>query len=139
MKALQEQGYRIGDLCAAFGVSRSGYHRGRTAEPCARARKDALRAAQLRELHRQSRGTYGRPRLTAALRQGGQRGAGKRGARLMRRAGLRGVRRGRFRPQTTDSQHENGVAPHRLREPAPPAAPDQVWVVGMTYLPTAEG
>ena len=120
MKALQEQGYRIGDLCAAFGVSRSGYHRGRTAEPCARARKDAQLAAQLRELHRQSRGTYGRPRLTQALRQ-------------------RGVRRGRFRPQTTDSQHENGVAPHRLREPAPPAAPDQVWVVGMTYLPTAEG
>ena len=83
MKALQEQGYRIGDLCAAFGVSRSGYHRGRTAEPCARAGKDAELAGQLRELHRQSRGTYGRPRLTAALRPRGQRCSAKRVARLM--------------------------------------------------------
>ena len=139
MKALQEQGYRIGDLCAAFGVSRSGYHRWRTAAPCARACKDARLTEELRELHRQSRGTYGRPRLTQALRQRGVRCAAKRVARLMRSADLRGVRRGRFRPQTTDSRHENGVAPNRLREQAPPAAPDQVWVADMTYLPTAEG
>ena len=139
MKALQEQGYRIGDLCAAFGVSRSGYHRWRTAAPSARAGKDAQLTAELRELHRQSRGTYGRPRLTQALRQRGQRCAAKRVARLMRSAGLRGVRRGRFRPQTTDSRHENGVAPNRLQEQAPPAAPDQIWVADITYIPTAEG
>ena len=94
MKALQEQGYRIGDLCAAFGVSRSGYHRARTAAPSARACKDAELAAELRELHRQSRGTYGRPRLTIALRQRGQRHSAKRVARLLRSLGLRGVRRG---------------------------------------------
>ena len=65
MKALSDQ-YRIGDLCAAFGVSRSGYHRWRTAEVSARVRKDALLAQQLRTLHAHSRGTYGRPRLCAA-------------------------------------------------------------------------
>ena len=139
MKALQEQGYRIGDLCAAFGVSRSGYHRGRTAEPCARAGKDAELAGQLRELHRQSRGTYGRPRLTAALRQRGQRCSAKRVARLMRSFGLRGVRRGRFRPPTTDSRHANGIVPNQLREQAPPTAPDRGWVADITYIPTAEG
>jgi putative transposase len=139
MRALQEQGYRIGDLCAAFGVSRSGYHRVRTAAPSARACQDAQLAATLRELHRQSRGTYGRPRLTIALRRRGQRHSAKRIARLMRTCGLRGVRRGRFRPQTTDSRHGHGIAPNRLREQAPPSAPDQVWVVDMTYVPTAEG
>ena len=139
MKALQEQGYRIGDLCAAFGVSRSGYHRARTAAPSARVRKDAQLAAQLRELHRQSRGTYGRPRLTRALRQCGWRHSAKRVARLMRSQGLRGVRRGRYRPQTTDSRHENAIAPNRLQDQAPPSAPDQVWVADITCIPTAEG
>lgn len=138
MKTLQAD-YRIGDLCAAFGVSRSGYHRWRTDAPCARARKDAQLAQALREIHHQSRGTYGRPRLTSALRQRGQRCSAKRVARLMRSHGLHGVRRGRFRPQTTDSRHENGIAPNRLRDQAPPSAPDQVWVADITYISTREG
>jgi transposase InsO family protein len=138
MKALQGQ-YCIGDLCAAFEVSRSGYHRWRTATPSARARKDAQLAQTLREIHRQSRGTYGRPRLTSALRQRGQRHSAKRIARLMRSHGLRGVQRGRFRPQTTDSRHDNAIAPNRLREQAPPSAPDQIWVTDITYIPTGEG
>src|ERR1043165_7898371 len=138
MKAMQAH-YRIGDLCAAFGVSRTGYHRWRRGVPCARARKDAQLAQALREIHDQSRGTYGRPRLTSALRQRGQRCSPKRVARLMRAHGLHGVRRGRFRPQTTDSRHENGIAPNRLREQAPPSASDQVWVADMTYISTREG
>jgi putative transposase len=138
MKTLQAH-YRLGDLCAAFAVSRSGYHRWRTAPPSVRAGKDAQLAAALREIHHQSRGTYGRPRLTSALQKGGQRCSAKRVARLMRSLGLRGVRRGRFRPQTTDSRHENGIAPNRLREQPPPTALDQVWVADITYIPTAEG
>ena len=136
MKALQAH-YRIGDLCAAFGVSRGGYHRWRTAAPCARACKDARLSEALREIHRQSRGTYGRPRLTSALRQRGQRCSAKRVARLMRGLGLSGVRRGRFRPQTTDSRHENGIAPNRLQDQAPPSVPDQVWVADITCIPAA--
>ena len=138
MKAMQSD-YRIGDLCTAFGVSRSGYHRWRTAAPCARAGQDAQITLRLRELHAQSRGTYGRPRLTMALRQRGARHSPKRIARLMRLHGLRGVRRGRFRPQTTDSRHENGIAPNLLREQSAPTRPDQVWVTDMTYIPTGEG
>lgn len=138
MKALQIS-YRLGDLCAAFGVSRSGYHRWRSASQSARARQDAQFAEQLRELHGQSRGTYGRPRLTMALRQRGQRCSAKRVARLMRALDLRGVRRGRFRPQTTDSRHENGIAPNRLQDQPAPGKADEVWVADITYVATGEG
>jgi transposase InsO family protein len=138
MKALSGQ-YRIGDLCAAFGVSRSGYHRWRTAEASPRAREDALIAQQLRALHAQSRGTYGRPRLCAALRRAGRRHAPKRIGRLMRTLGLSGVRRGRFRPQTTQSKHGLNRAPNRLLEQPPPARPDQHWVADITFVPTQQG
>ena len=80
MKTLQGE-YAIGELCAAFEVSRSGFHRWRTAEPCERAREDARISELLRAVHRQSRGTYGRPRLVAALRQRGYRCSPKRVAR----------------------------------------------------------
>jgi putative transposase len=138
MKALHGQD-RIGELCAAFDVSRSGYHRWRTAEASARSREDALLSQTLRTLHAQSRGTYGRPRWCAAVRRAGRRHSPKRIARLMRTLGLRGVQRGGFRPQTTDSRHGLQRVPNRLLGTAPPNARDQLWVADITFVPTAEG
>jgi transposase InsO family protein len=138
MKVLHDQ-YRIGELCAAFGVSRSGYHRWRTAGASARAREDALLSQALRSLHAQSRGTYGRPRLCAALRRAGRRHSPKRIARLMRTLGLRGVQRGGFRPQTTQSGHALPRVPNRLLGAAPPRTHDQLWVADITFVATGEG
>lgn len=139
MKTLLGQ-YRLADLCAAFGVSPSGFHRFQTAKPSPRAAEDAQLADLLCELHQQSRKTYGRPRLHMALRHRGRRLSPKRVARLMRARGLRGVQRGRFHPQTTDSRHDHGIAPNRRPGPgAGPTQPDVLWVADFTYIPTAEG
>lgn len=138
MKTMQGE-YRIGDLCQAFEVSPSGYHRWRTARPSARASKDAQLAEQLRELHQQSRGTYGRPRLTQGLRAKGESCSSKRVGRLMRQQGLRGVRRGRYRVQTTQSDHDRAVAANQMAQRQAPQAPDEIWVADMTYVATAEG
>lgn len=139
MKTFLDQ-YRLGDLCAAFGVSRSGFHRFQTVQPSQRAGEDAQLADVLCELHQESRKTYGRPRLTIALRRRGRRHSPKRVARLMRARGLRGVQRGRGKPQTTDSRHEHGIAPNLRPGPgAGPTKPDVLWVADFTYIPTAEG
>ena len=139
MKTFLNQ-YRLGDLCAAFGVSRSGFHRFQTAQPSQRAGEDAQLADVLCELHEQSRKTYGRPRLTIALHRRGRRHSPKRVARLMRARGLRGVQRGRSKPRTTDSRHEHGIAPNLRPGPgAGPTKPDVLWVADFTYIPTAEG
>lgn len=138
MKELESE-YRIGDLCAAFAVSRSAYHRWRTAPPSRRAREDAHLSEELVQLHAQSYGTYGRPRLTAALRQRGQRVAPKRVARLMRSLRLRGVQRGRFRPQTTQSAPNRMAARNLLRRAQTPTHPGRVWVADLTFIPTQEG
>jgi transposase InsO family protein len=137
MKALQPE-YQIGDLCAAFCVSRSGYHRWRTAQPASRTWEDALIGEQMRVLHEQSKRTYGRPRLTAALRRSGHHCSQKRIARLMRAMGLRGVQRGRFRPQTTQNGNHAPV-PNLLLKHKAPSRPGQVWVADITFIPTREG
>jgi len=141
MKVLQsESQYRIGDLCAAFCVSRSGYHRWRTAAPSLRTREDARISDEMRVVHGQSRRTYGRPRMTAALRQGGHRCSQKRVARLMRSLGLRGVQRGRFRPQTTQSADRTPAPNLLLRHKAASRPPEtEIWVADITFIPTKEG
>jgi len=137
MKTMQED-YPIGELCAAFGVSRSGYHRWRQAPVSPRRQEDARIEDQIRELHQQSRQTYGRPRLTAALHQSGERCSAKRVRRLMQSAGVCGIQRGKFRPQTTQSG-DRVPAPNRLLQRAVATQPHQVWVADITFVPTLEG
>lgn len=57
----------------------------------------------------------------------------------MHTLGLCGVRRGRFRPQTTQSKHGLGRAPNRLLAQPPPTRPDQHWVADITFVATAQG
>ena len=76
---------------------------------------------KIREIHAVSRGTYGAPRVHAALQDEGIRVGKKRVARLMKAAGLRGVSR-RKRPSTT------------IREEGARPAPDLAQ--GATSTPT---
>jgi len=137
MKALADQ-YRIVDLCAAFGVSRSGYHSWRQRPPSLRQRADVELSRCLLQVHAQSRQTYGSPRLLQALRQQGHRTSRRRMRRLMRQHRLQVQAPRRFVPQTTDSRHDQPIAPNRLATVALPTAPNQQWVTDITYVRTGE-
>ncbi len=127
-------------LAAVFGVSRSGYYRWGQASNGRRAVEDARLKIEIKTLHEQSRGTYGRPRLVAALRQQGILISGRRVGRLMRELGLKARRKSGWRPRTTQSRHQLVRWPNRLREQAvPPSRPAVVWVSDMTYVRTGEG
>jgi putative transposase len=133
--------YSIQMLCLNLGVSQSGYYRWakRQSVPGLRAQENQSLARSVFELHRQSRCSYGSPRLVAALRQQGRHHGRNRIARLMRLQGLYGRQRSRYRVRTTDSNHNHPVAPNRLNGAPKPCAPNQIWVSDITYIPTAEG
>ena len=65
-------------------VSRSGYYAWRVRPLSHRGREDADLAGRIERIHRDSRGTYGAPRVHAQLRAEGVRAGNKRVARLMR-------------------------------------------------------
>jgi putative transposase len=131
--------HSVTDLCAALEVSRSGYYAWAGRKPGTRAQTNRQLAGEIEVLFQASRESYGSPRMTAALRQSGHDCNHKRVERLMRQQGLKGRLRRRYRVVTTDSRHDQPIAPNRLAEAPPCTAPDQVWLTDITYVPTDEG
>ena len=126
-------------LCALLGVSPSGYYRCRQQQPSPRQREDAAITAQITAAHQASRGTYGVPRIVEDLRAEGTRTSKRRCARLMRAEGLRGKKKHRQRPRTTDSRHAQPIAANLIAQRPAPTGPNQSWLTDITYLKTAEG
>jgi putative transposase len=131
--------YSITDLCAALGVSRSGYYAWDGRAPGARAQANQQLDAEIKAIFVQSRESYGSPRMTAALRQSGCVCNHKRVERRMRLQGLQDRTRRRYRVQTTDSHHDQPIAPNLLADQTPCTGPDQVWLTDITYVATDEG
>jgi transposase InsO family protein len=133
------QEYPVRDLCAVLGVPRSGYYRWCRGQETRRQSANRLLGVEIERVYHQKKGRYGSPRVTEQLRREGHRCNHKRVERLMRQKGLRGCQSRRHRVCTTDSNHEQPVAPNLLLGRAAPSRPNEVWVADITYMPTAEG
>ena len=125
-------------LCRLLGVSRSGYYAWRRRPPSERARFDAVLSEKIETIHRNSRATYGAPRVHAELKAIGIRCSRKRVARLMRRAKLRGCLRGR-RMRTTHKVALQQAAADLVERNFASEEPDQLWVADITYVRSKEG
>jgi putative transposase len=133
--------YPVRRLCLYLKASPSGFYdwEQRQAHPCARATQNQSLAQEIKNIHAQSRQTYGSPRLVAELRKKGLHHGRNRVARLMKQEGLCGRQKKCYRVRTTDSNHDQPIAPNRLAQAPKPAAPNQVWVADITYIETKEG
>jgi putative transposase len=138
MKNLASQ-YPVAELCEVLGLCRSGYYSWLNRPESARARANRELRVQIAAIHQANRRCYGSPRITQALRQQGLRVGKNRIARLMRSQGIRAQRKKPFRPRTTDSRHQERIAPNRLKQVSSPDRPDRVWVADITYIWTAVG
>tara|TARA_R110002095_G_C4216720_1_gene236615 strand:+ start:523 stop:1377 length:855 start_codon:yes stop_codon:yes gene_type:complete len=134
-----QKDYPITVLCALMGVSRSGYHAWASGHRSVRERRDDALRPLLRQAFDASRQTYGSPRMTIELRSQNEPVGKARVARLMREEGLCGRPRRRYRPHTTQSDHDGPIAPNRLAEVKAITACNQVWQADITYLPTTGG
>ena len=133
--------YSILSLCANLEVSPSGYSDWppRRTAPGPRAAANQTLAKQSAAIHVQSRQTYGSPRIVDTLRKQGARHGRNRIARLLRKAGLCGRQKGRYRAQTTDSNHDHPIAPNRMAQAPKATQPNQIWVGDITDIETQEG
>jgi putative transposase len=125
-------------MCRVLGISTSGYYAWQSREQSQRAGQDEVLGERIVRIHRESRGTYGAPRVRAELHEQGQRIGRKRVARLMRGAGVAGVSRRRSF-HTTRRDPAARPAPDLVDRKFTATRPNQLWVADMTYIPTLAG
>jgi putative transposase len=137
----QKANHRVSVMCRVLRVSKSGFYDWRDRAPSARARADASLLEKIVRIHRESRQTYGAPRIHFELRTMGVRCATKRVARLMREAGLFGCGGRRRKPRTTLRSHTDRPppAPDLVKRNFTPEAPNRLWVADITYVRTWQG
>jgi putative transposase len=119
-------------MCRVYGVSAAGFYAWKRRAPSARAVEDERLEGQIRQVHQQSRQTYGSPRVHQALRQQGEAVGKRRIERIMRERGIRGCSAGLYR-RLPGMTRFYGTLPCRghLQQPT---GPNQIWVSDVTYL-----
>lgn len=94
--------------------------------------------AHIREQFRLSLGSYGRPRMTAELKELGFDVGHRRIGRLMRQNSIMVKRNKKFKA-TTDSNHRFNIAPNLLNRNFSAARPNQKWAGDISYVWAQEG
>ena len=126
-------------MCRVLGVSTSGFYAWLNRGPSQRDIYDAVLTKRIRTIHADSDAIYGSPNIHAELRDQGTRVGRKRVARLMCRAGLRGVSRRRGFVVTTRRDTRQRPAADLVNRSFVAKAANQLWVADMTYVPTWAG
>lgn len=125
--------------CRLLGVSRSGYYEWKDRPTAPRDQENELLLKHIRQIHKESRETYGSPRIHAELTMGlGWPVNVTRVARLMRAAGVQGLYRRRRPGRTVRDPHAEPAADLVNRE-FTVDAPDRLGVTDITEHPAEEG
>ena len=130
--------YPVTMMSRALRVSTSGYYAWRVRPESQRAQADRALTRVIRGVHAHSRQVYGRPRVTAELKDEGYGCGERRVGRLMRLAGLRGCPQRRYKV-TTQSDPSHPVAKNLLRQDFTAEGPNQRWAADITYISTQRG
>jgi putative transposase len=127
-------------LCRVLDVARSSFYAWLAARPAAAKRREAEEtlAVRIRQIHADSRGAYGVPRVHAALRRQGLVINRKKVERVMAEAGIRGITR-RRRGGLTRPDKKAAPAKDLVGRDFTATWPGTRLVGDITFLPTLQG
>ena len=133
--------FGVEPICRALQVALSTYYaaKRRQVAPSVRAVRDAVMMQVLLALWVANRKVYGAHKLWKAARRAGHDIGRDQVARLMRELGIEGVSRLRKKVFTTRQDPDALRAPDLVNRNFRAAAPNQLWVTDLTYVPTRSG
>jgi len=130
--------YPVRMMCRLLEVSRSGYYAWRVRSESRRAKTDRELTRVIRRFHADSDGVYGSPKMCTELREEGYPCGRHKVARLMRKAGLKGCPKRRFKV-TTQRDPSHPVADNLLEQDFTAESPNERWASDITYISTQQG
>ena len=119
-------------------VTRSGYYSWTNRPQSQRSQENKALLIQIKSAHKESKKTYGSPRIHQELWASGFHCSRNRIARIMRENGIAAEHKRRFQV-TTDSKHDMPVAENLLDQKFDTPAANTRWAGDITYLWTKEG
>lgn len=132
----------VAQNCRVLGVSRSGYYDWLERPVSVRKTEDERLWQKIKKYWETSRKTYGRLRITKKLKSEGEKIGKNRVERIMKKHNIRGIGKKKYKPMTTDSNHNLPVAARLFQiENAKEqiTTVNQYWGGDLTYIPTEEG
>lgn len=139
--ARKAEGFPITAACRVAEVSTTAFHDWRqrdVAGPSETEWEDVRLVEVIREIHAETDGAYGEPRMTPELRDRGFAVNHKRVERLMRVHGIVGVHKP-AKVRTTIPAEQAPPLPDLVGRLFDPGEPDVTWIGDITYIPTGEG
>ena len=125
-------------MCRCLKVSSSGYYDWRDRPLSARDLDNERLLKEIRVLHAESDGVLGAPRMCDELRYGGESCGENRVARLMCRAGLKGIPQKKRWKGKRSGQRPDDIENHLARD-FRAEEPNTKWATDITFIRTAEG
>jgi transposase InsO family protein len=132
--------YPVTVLCQVMRVSRSGFYdylKRFQQGPVLDLGEERLKA-QMRQIFKVSKGSYGSRRMSGQLQKDGFAIGRFKTRRLMREQGLKAKAPRRYKV-TTDSRHSFAIAPNLLDRQFDVQAPNTVWTADISYVWTLQG
>ncbi len=133
----QQKSSSLTRCCELFEVSRAAYYQRQDLTPTPRQLSDNQLSAEITEIHDDSGGSYGSPRVTAGLRWRDHQVSRRRVGRLMRQAGLEGRAKKKWRATTIADPDAAAAADRIKRAFAPGGLADARYVGDITYIAAA--
>ena len=134
--------FRVEKMCQLLAVSRSGFYKWLTTQASPPSEQSIQReklTQRIIDVFHDHKKRYGSPRIMDQMKKEGFKVTEKTVGRIMKRQGLRSCVANKFRVATTDSKHNSPISPNLLNQEFDIAAPNQVWVSDITYIPCREG
>lgn len=130
--------FAVVKMCNVLRVSRSGYY-GFVERPESRLSiENKMLLKEIKSIHKESRKTYGSPRIADELNDRGFACSRPRTARLMRKHNIYAKTKRKYKV-TTNSDHNYRVAPNLLNQDFWTNTPNRIWVGDITYIRTWQG
>jgi putative transposase len=131
--------YPVRVMCRLLEVSPAGYYAWRSRPESSRSIANRELLANIKQVHRDSHGRYGSPRIHAELKTQGHGASRGRIERQMRCHGIRAIMAKPRRCRATDSGHNFPIAPNLLGRNFSAAARNRIWLADITYIETGQG
>jgi putative transposase len=139
VEAEKSAGHNVTKACELLEVSRSAYYERRNGVPSERKITDAELTQKIVAIHKESKGTYGAPRIHQELLHCHIACGKRKVTRLMRQAGLEGRCKKRWRKTTIADPEAEAARDLIQRHFGPCAEIDRRYVGDITYIATWEG